>query len=330
MMEKLINARQGHQSRRVAGALVGVLASLVASVSMAQEVFPSKAITILHGSTPGGSTDIVARAIATGMSDRIGQPVVVESRAGGGGLVMLGALARAKNDGYTLGIPIGPLLTQAPHIYKDLTYDTFKDFVPITKIGDQATMIVTLASSPAKNVGELIAAAKNKELSVAVFAPINKIILGAISSATGAKFIEVPFPGLPQAAAALQGGHLDASFESPNTSLGAVKEGRYRAMVVTTAKRSSMQPDVPTVSETLIPGFDFGIWYGLLAPVGTPADRIDRIYRDTAASLQLPKVRETMTNAALEVANINPKDFTALIKSEFDRDGAIIRKYNIK
>ena len=319
-----------HPTRNLGVVAVALLAFAMTAPAVAQETYPSRPVTIQHGSTPGGSTDIIARTLAAGMSDRFGQPVIVDARPGAGGAVMLGGLARAKPDGYTLGMPISAVVTQGPQIQKDLPYDPLKDFTPITKIGDQAVMIVVPSAFPAKNFGDLIAVAKTKPVTISVYAPVNKIILAAIGSTTGAQFTAVPFPGLPQGTAAVLGGHVDAGFDSPNTSMGLVKEGKYRALVVTTARRAPMQPDVPTVAETVIPGFDFGIWYGLVAPAGTPADRIDRIYREVVASLQMPKVKETLANAALDVSGMPPKEFAALIRTEYERDGGIIRKYNIQ
>jgi len=313
-----------------AAVLAGAVSALASTQSFAQETYPSRPITLIHGSLPGGSTDMIARSIAAGMSERLGQSVVVEVRPGSGGVVMLGALARSKPDGYTIGVPISAVLTQGPHIQKDLPYDTFRDFTPITKIGDQAVMIVTTPGFPAKTFAELITIAKSKPVSIVIYAPVNKVILAAIESATGAKFLQVPFSGPAQGMPALYGGHVQAAFDSPNTSLGPVKEGKLRALIMTTAKRSTMQPDVPTVSETLIPGFDYGIWYGMFAPAGTPADRVERVYREAAAVMNTPKVRDFMANAAVEVSGMPPAQLATLLKAEYERDGAIIRKYDIK
>lgn len=320
----------GFVAKCAAGIALTVTAAL--SSANAQEVFPSRALTIVTPFTPGSVTDILARTIGNEITQRLGQPVIVDNRTGGGGAVGMNLVAKARPDGYTYGITISSTVTQLPHINKDLPYDTLKDLQPVAALGILPLTFDVAANSPYKNWLELIAAAKDKPgtLNVGIFAPVNSIGLAMIQNATGAKFTEIPFPGQAPAHTALLGGHVDVVFSSPASSRALMDGGKVRTLAATTLKRAALQPDVPTIAEMNISGYDLKIWYGVMTTAGVPKDRLDKVSQEITRAAALPNTREIFTKAALEPAAMSPEQFVATVKSEYESQGEIIRKYGIK
>ena len=289
--------------RHLAAATAALLIGPAAMPAFAQ-AWPAKPVRIVVPFAPGGSTDVVARMVAQKLSGVWGQTVVVENRAGAGGNVGADVVAKAANDGYTLLLASGSIAIN-PHLYKNMAFDTKKDLVPITNVANGPMLVVVPDGSPIKSLKDLIAAAKAKPggLNFGSAGVGSQVHLAAenLADAAGIEISHVPYKGEAPALSDLIGRQTEfmvGNFTAASALLG---NGRLRALAVTGNKRQPQLPDVPTVSESGLPGFESYGWFGLFAPAGTPADVIAKVHRDTAKVLG-----ETETKARLFVQGMSP------------------------
>jgi len=290
--------------------------------------YPAKPIRIVVPFGPGGFTDVVARILQKELGAAVGQPVVVENKPGAGSTIGTSEVAKAKPDGYTL-VMISTTHVITPHLYKEMPYDPIKDFTPVMKLGEGPYVLVVHPSLGVKSVAELIALAKKEPNKIDYASSGNgssQHLVGALfASMSGAPINHVPYKGSSGAMNDLLGGQVKVSFVGMPNALAALASGKLRALAVTTKKRSADLPDVPTLDEAGVPGYDATIWLALLAPPGTPRDVVLKINSEVTRVLSTPESRKLMSQAGVEVATGTPEELGKLMQSELDRWGKVVR-----
>ena len=303
-------------------------------LTAAAQTWPDKPIKLIVTFPAGGGADFVGRALAPKLGEGLGQPVVVDNRGGANGAIGNVAVARAAPDGYTLLLGAAGALTIAPHLYEKLDFDTFKDFVPIALVGSSPFVLAVNPKVPVSTVAELTAYAKanpgklNAGSSGTGGAP--HLALELYKSVTGAQIVHVPYKGLAPAITDLLGGQVQVLFADVGLIAPHVKAGTLRALAVTGAQRTPALPDLPTMQEAGVPGYTAGTWYGVLAPVGTPAAVVTRVNAEIGKALAAPQLRAQFAEQSVNAAGGSPADFAALIRQDYDKWGKLIREANIK
>ena len=302
--------------------------------AVAADAFPSKPVRIVVPFTPGGSTDILARAIGQKLGEAWGQPVIVENKPGAGGNVGVELVAKAPPDGHT--IVMGHIGTFAanPALYKALPYDPVKDFAPITLVAMVPNVLVVGPSVKARTLGELVAYAKANPGKLDYGSGGNgsaaHLATEYFKLRTGVDVQHVPYKGTGPAVADLLGGQIGMMITGALPLMQHVKAGRLRALAVASPKRLAILPDVPTIAESGYPGFAAVQWYGLFAPAGTPKDVVAKIHRDAVAALRDPAVAERLASEGAEPVGDTPEQFGAFVKSEIELWGKVIRESGAK
>jgi len=294
--------------------------------------YPDHPITLIVPYAPGGGNDVLARTVAEPMSKSLGQPVVIENRGGAGGSVGTRQVAKAAPDGYTLGLGGTGTLAIDPTLYPNVGYDPRRDFAPVGLIATSPLIVLVNHSVPAHNVQELIALAKAQpgKLNYASAGVGSGIHLGTVMFAetAGIDLTHIPYKGTGPALTDLLGGHVQIYFSSLPPAIGLVKEGKLRALGVTGLKRSGSFPDLATVAEQGLPGFEAVLHYGIVAPAGTPRPIIDKLNAALRAALDDPKVRSHIAREGAEPLPTSPKDYAADIDREETKWSALVRKSN--
>jgi tripartite-type tricarboxylate transporter receptor subunit TctC len=316
--------------------LVSVLFVLTAS-SEAQaqpQSYPSKPIRFVVPYPAGGPLDTVARLLAQKAGESVKQPVIVDNKPGAGGNIGADAVAKSAADGYT--ILMGAVATHAinPTLYPSIPYDAQKDFIAVTQVASTPNVLVVNPTIPANNVREFIAYAK---------AHPGKLNFGSGSTGSaghlagelfkamaGVDMTHVPYKGAAPAMNDLVGGQIQLMFDNLASSLGQVKAGRIKALAVTTAKRTALAPDLPTIAESGLPGFDISTWFGIFVPAGTPRDIVERLHAEFARALAMPDVREKMLALGAEPVGSRPGEFAAYIRAEADKYARVIHASGAK
>jgi len=309
-----------------------VAAWFCASLAFAQG-YPNKPVHVIVPFTAGSATDILARTFGQKLSEMWGQPVVVDNRPGAGGTIGAGIVAKSAPDGYTLLVH-SAAFAYNPSIYSGLPYDTAKDFVEIAPLGGQPNVLVVAPSLGVKSVKELIALAKEKP------GQLNYGSAGTGSGthingekfklAAGIDVVHVPYKGTPEALNDTLAGRVTYFFSPISAAIPNVREGKLVALGVSTAKRSSALPNVPTIAEAGLPGFDYNLWVGLFAPAGTPPDVVDKINKDVDRVLQLPDVKERLANLGAEAMPMTPGEFKKFVQIELEESAKVIKAAGIK
>jgi len=301
--------------------------------ALAQQSFPTKPVRLLIPYAAGGAVDILGRTLGDELSKRWKQPVVIENRTGAGGTIASAVVAKAAPDGYTLVIVASGHAIN-PYLYQNLPYDTFKDFRPISFLASSPNMMVVAATSPFKTVAAVLAEARAKPGSLSygmsgigtsthlageLFKYMAKVDIVAVSYKGGAPIIND-----------LLGGHIPLSFNNIPESIGQIKGGTLRPLGVTSATRAAVLPDVPTIAEAGVPGYDTFVWWGMLGPSGLPADLTAKISKDCAEALHTPAVKQRLDNLGATVAGTSPADFAKLIRADYEKWGPVIKAAGIK
>ena len=302
--------------------------SLCANLAAAQG-FPSKPIRLLCPFPPGGGVDITARAIAHELSASLGQPVIVENRPGAGGNVAAAEVARASPDGHTLLVTLNALHAISPHLYAKLPFDALQDFSFITPLVSFHNVLVVSAESRTRSVQELIAAAK-REPGKLTFASsgngTNIHLVGELfRTMAGIEIVHVPYKGSAPALTDLMGGAVAMMFDTIPSAVAHVKSGKLRALGVTGAKRSPLFPDVPTVSEAGLPGFEVVSWYGLIGPAGMPQEVLRRLNAEAAKGASGKDFRGRMEPLGFEIVTSSPERMVQMIKADSARWAGVIK-----
>jgi len=320
--------------RRVAAAALAVLALVATGEAGAQAPFPSRNARLVVPFPPGGPLDAVGRAIAQKLTEAWGQSVVVDNRPGAGGNIGADLVAKSAPDGYT--VVMGALSTHAvnPSLYPSMPYDAVKDFAPITLVAVTPNVLVVNPSLPVNSVQELVAYAKARP---------GKLSFGSGSNGSaghlagelfkvdaGIDMVHIPFKGGAPATQALLAGDTQLMFDNLANAMPQVRAGKLRALAVTTAERSRLAPDLPTMAEAGLPGFDISTWFGLLAPAGTPPDVVARWNADVTRILAAPDMRERLAAQGAEAAPTTPAAFGQFIRNELVKYARIVKSSGAK
>lgn len=315
--------------RHVLFALASVAAGLVLPLTATAQAFPNKPLRIIVPATPGGSSDVLARAIGMKLQDALGKPVIVEYKPGAGTNIGNDFVAKSAPDGYTLLINGIPLATNTA-LYPNLPYNPAKDFAPIIEVAEMLNVVTVHPSVPANNMKELVALIK-KEPGKFNYGTVGAGSSGHLSGEllglkTGAKITHVAYQGNAQAATDHIGGTLQVGFVNLAAALQLVKSGRLKALAVTSSKRTPLLPDVPTVAEALgMPDYELTAWFGLLAPARTPPEVVARLQDEVSRILKTPEMIETVRAAGGEMVGGSSSQFEARIKKDTERLAEVIR-----
>ncbi len=318
-------------TRRTALQLAALALASVAGAAHAQ-AWPSKPVSLVVPFPAGGTTDVLARALAERLSPAIGQPVIVENKPGAGATIGADYVAKAKADGFTL--LIGAVHhTIASSVYKKLPYDFQKGFEPVTVIAMVPNVLVVNARTPAKNVNELVALIKAKPAEASYGSNGNgtaqHLIGTQFQQQTGTRLQHIPYKGSGPLATDLLGGQILMSFDTITPVLPHIKAGKLRPLAVTTAKRSPALPDVRTLQEAGLKDFDIGTWFGVLAPVGTPKPVLDRLSAEATKIIQSPDFRKRMDDIGAQPVGNSPAEMAAQIRSETDKFSVLVKAGNV-
>ena len=320
--------------RRAALSLAATLAILAPHAARAADAYPAKPVRFVVAFPPGGGTDIIARSIAQKLAERIAQQVVVDNRPGAGGNIGTDIVAKSAPDGYTMLMgSAGPLAINAS-LFGKMPFDPIKDLAPVTLAASTPNLLVVHPSLRVASVKELIALAKARpgEINFASSGHGTPAHLAGelFDSMAGVKMVHVPYKGAAPALADLLGGQVQLMFSTMPPALPHVKDGKLRALAVTSAKRSPAAPDLPTLDEIALPGFEANTWHGVVVPAGTPRAIIARLNREIVAILHLPDVVERFSSQGAEALGSTPEEFAAYIRSETLKWAKVVRDSGAK
>jgi tripartite-type tricarboxylate transporter receptor subunit TctC len=313
--------------------LAAFLICALATGGAGAQGYPTKPVKLVVPFTAGSATDILARTVGQKLTEMWGQSVIVDNRPGAGGTIGTAIVAKSPPDGYTL------LVNSAAHaynpwIYPNLSFDTVKDFIDVAPLAGQPNVLVVAPSTGYKTVADLIAAAKAKpgtlNFGSAGTGSGTHINAEKFRLAAGIDVVHIPYKGTPEALTDTMTGRITYFFSPISAALPNIREGKLVALGVSTAKRSSVLPNVPTLSESGLPKFDYSLWVGLFAPAGTPAEIVDKIARDVGRALATPELKERLTALGAEETPMTPAEFTKFVGVEIDESGKVIKAANIK
>ncbi|MFN0301229.1 MAG: Bug family tripartite tricarboxylate transporter substrate binding protein [Burkholderiales bacterium] len=300
----------------------------------AQSSYPDKPIRIIVQTPPGAAPDILARLLGQNLTGAWGKPVIVENAPGAAGIVAAEKVAKSAPDGYTLGMPGDAPMTTNVTLYGKLPYDPLRDFAHITIVAETMNMLVVHPSVSAKNVQELIALAKSQpgKLNYATAGSGTSQHLGGemMKSMAGVDILHIPYKSAIQGIQSVLSGEVTMTFGNVVTALPYVRDGRLRALAVTSSKRSLEAPDVPTMAQAGLPGFEAVAWFGLVAPAGTPPAVLAKWHKETLRVLAQPEVRSKIAGLGAVIVGNSPEAFTAQIKAEIESKGKVIRATGAK
>ena len=321
--------------RRCATLLSLLGAALAGSMpAQAQETFPARQMRIIVPFVPGGATDMLARLLAQKMGESFNQSVIVENKPGAGGNIGAEAGAKAAPDGYTLTLAAAGFMAVNPSVYTKMGYDSVKDFQPISLLVHAPLLFVVNPKVQANTAREFInlARANPGKLTIGNGGTGTAQHLGGefFTSVADIKVVHVPYKGSAPATSDLLGGVFDAQFDNMVTLIPHVKAGKLRALAVSSAKRVPLLPEVPTIAESALPGFETGTWYGVVAPAGTPRPVVEKLNREVLRILALPDVQERLAAQGLEPAGNSPADFATMIRAEIAKYAKIVKAAGIK
>jgi tripartite-type tricarboxylate transporter receptor subunit TctC len=315
--------------RSIIRGLVAAAAALWLGLAAAQQNYPTKPIRFIVTFPPGGSSDLIARALATVLQDRLRQPVLVENRPGAGGNIGMEVVAKAAPDGYTMGLGAAGALAANVSLYPKMTYDPVKDFAPVSNVAFVPFFLVAKTALPANDLRELVALASAKP---------GQLMLGYGGNGTAmhlsgelfklmakVQLTNVPYKGSGPAAMDAVSGQLDLAVVDVASAISQVKAGRLKAIAVTSAKRVSVAPDVPTFAEAGLAGYEATGWFGVVMPAGTPAEVIGRMNSELVAALKRDEVRERVIAAGAEPSPSTSAEFGALIRDEIAKWAEVVR-----
>jgi len=311
--------------------IAALVLALAATLSQAQ-TYPTKTVRIIVGLAPGGTTDVFTRTLAQRLTEAWGQTVIVENRPGASGMIGAEAVAKSAPDGYTLLVSPQTSLAVAPALYGKAPYDTVKDFAPVSLLGSTPLVMIVHPSFPARTFKEFIELAKKQPLTfgsggIGSSPHMTGELIGA---ALGVKMTHVPYKGENPAIADTIGGQIPIMFGNLPVALPHVRSGKVLALATTTAKRSPLAPEIPTMSEGGIRDFEMATWYGMLAPAGTPPELVSKIQADSARVLSDAATRERLTKMGVDLVLNTPDEFKAYLASEIARYTKIIKANGLK
>jgi tripartite-type tricarboxylate transporter receptor subunit TctC len=313
-------------------AALALFAALPVAGAFAADTYPTRPIRMIVGFAPGGGTDLTARPVAQKMSELMGQQVIVENRPGAAGNIATEQVARAAADGYTILMGTIAALAINPSLYGNLKFDPETDLAPVIQVVDATNVLALHPSVPAGSVRELIALAQQKSLSAASsgVGATGHLAIELFNLMAGVKLVHVPYKGGGPAMSDLVGGQVHLIFATTASAGPQIRAGRIKGIAVTTAKRSALMPELPTLSEAGLPGFDANNWYGIVVPARTPRAIIDQLNAEVTKILDMADVRTTLLNQGLDPAPGTPEQFGAYIRSERSKWAKVIKESGAK
>jgi len=317
---------------KLASFVVAIVTALCSGVAGAQ-AWPTKPVRIVVPFTAGSATDILARTFGQKLQEYWGQSVIVDNRPGAGGTIGTGIVAKSPPDGYTLLVSSAAYAVN-PSMYPDLPFDTLKDFVEIVPLGGQPNVLVVAPSAGVKSVTDLITQAKAKPGQFNYASAGNgsgtHINAEKFKLATGIDAVHVPYKGTPEALTDTMAGRVTYFFSPISAALPQVKEGKLVALGVSSAQRSSILKDVPTIAESGLPGFDYNLWVGLFGPAGMPPDLVDKINKDVQRALGSAEIKERLANLGADAMPMTPAEFRAFTRNDVEVSAKIVKAAGIK
>ncbi len=308
--------------------------ALAAALPAAAQPYPAKAIRMLIGFPPGGGTDIVGRIVAQKLSEVFGQQVVADNRGGASGQIAAELVAKSPPDGYTLMMAHIAAISILPSMVAKLPYDPQRDFAPLSLVAIGPNLLVVHPSVPAKSVKELIALARARPGQLQYASPgagtVQHLAAEFFKLQAKVDILHVPYKGSGQSIVDLVAGHVHMNFDSVPPVINHVRQGKLRALAVTSEKRFSLLPEIPTVNEGGVAGFDMSTWWGLVAPAAVGKDVIARIYGETVSLLKQPDVKDRFAAVGAEPVGSSPEEFAAFIRSERTKYARIVKEANIR
>lgn len=320
--------------RHLAASLIAVATAFPAPTPAHAQAYPAKPVRVVNPYTPGGGVDALLRPLLHRISENWKHNILVEYRPGANGMIGCEAVAKAPPDGYTLLAGTTSALTMNPAIYPKIAYDTLRDFAPISNFAEAAFVLSVHPSVPARSVKELVALARARpnQLTYASFGVGSIAHLGTelFSMMTGVKLVHVPYKGSVPAVTDLVAGHVMLIFDSMQSQMPQVRANRVRALGIAAAKRSPAAPDLPTIAEAGVPGFELISWYGLLAPAGTSREILSRWHAEVVKALAAPEVRERFRTFGAEPVGNSPEAFAAQIRADLAKWAKVARAANVR
>jgi tripartite-type tricarboxylate transporter receptor subunit TctC len=315
--------------------LFAVIAAALHGPALAQApAWPQKPVRVLVGLAPGGNPDTLARMLASKWGDAFGQQFVVENRPGAGSTVAADIAAKAAPDGYTVLISDSSVITTAPHLYKSLPYDPFRDLQAVSLAVVVPMWLVVHPSVPADSIAELVAVARSAKEPMPYASSgngsIHHLTMELFKADTGVNFTHVPFKGAGQSVPAMIAGDVKLGFIGYPAAAGAIKTGRLRVLAFSMAKRSTLTPAIPTVAETVVPGFDMSAPLGVLVAARTPREIVARLSRAVNAAVRSPDLLERMAAIGMEPAGTTPEQYEKMLREEYERFGSLIGRIGMR
>ena len=313
--------------------IAGVALALFCALPAMGQGYPNKTVHLIVPFTAGSATDILARTFGQKLSEMWGQSVIVENRPGAGGTIGAAVVAKSPPDGYTLLVHSAAQAYNAS-IYPSLPYDTTKDFVEIAPLAGQPNVLIVAPATGVKTVAELIALAKQKpgqlNFGSAGTGSGTHINAEKFKLAAGIDVVHIPYKGTPEALNDTLAGRVTYFFSPISAALPNIREGKLLALGVSTSKRSSALPNVPTIAEAALPGFDYNLWVGVFAPAGTPPDIVDKINKDIDRALQTPEIKDRLSTLGAEPMPMTSAEFRKFVQTEIDDSAKVIKAAGIK
>ena len=313
--------------------VAGLFLLAVSLASFAQD-FPARPLKIVVPLAPGGGTDFFGRLLAGKLSENLGQPVLVENRPGGATMIGAEAVAKAPADGHTLLLSALTTYAVNPHLFRKMPYDPLRDFAPVSLTGRFALLLVVNADMPARTVAEFIALAKSRPGALDFGSPgpgsTHQLAMELFMQGAGLRLTHVPYKGAGPAMQELLAGRIPAMILDVSTGLPHLKSGRLRALAIASADRSPLMPDVPTIAESVLPGYEASAWQGVVAPAGTPPSVVSRLNAEITRAIADAGVRQKLLDAGIEPLRSTPEQFSAYIRSETVKWAEVVRKGNIR
>jgi tripartite-type tricarboxylate transporter receptor subunit TctC len=327
-MEKIMN-----RGLRTVLALAAAIMLATASHGYSQG-YPTKVVKFIVPQGPGGATDVFARAIAQKLSERWGQPVVVENRAGAAGNIGTDVVAKSAPDGYTILVTYAGSQAINPALYAKMPYDSVKDFQPVATLASTPFFLIVNPSVPAKNLKELLALshAKPDGLSFASSGngSVNHLLGEMLKAESGFRYVHVPYKAISQAITDVLGGQVETAFASVPSVLQTVRSGNVRAIAVTSSKRVAVAPNVPTIAEEGFPGYDVNPWWGMLAPAGTDMGIVRKINADVAEILKTPEMDKLLGSKGAEPLITSPEEFLKILKADVEKWAKVVKAAGVR
>jgi tripartite-type tricarboxylate transporter receptor subunit TctC len=324
---------QNINRRAAIGGLAGAVLGLASAVPAHAQTWPSRPVTLLVPFTAGTTSDVIARSLAQELSMKLGQPFVIENKGGAGGNLGASSVARAAADGYTILFATTGQAATNKLMYKQMDFDPQRDFAPVVLVGKAPVIITAGPDAPYASLKDFIAYAKANPNKATAGFPGNGTLGHITGELLGRKaditFAKTQYRGSAAILTDLLGGHIDVGMDSLAAYVPAVREGKIKALAIASSQRWSLLPDVPTVAESGLPGFEASVWYALLVPVKVPAEIVAKLNEATNAWLKEPKTREFLTNLGAETAGGSPADLKAFTQAEIEKWGPIIEAANI-